>query len=477
MATSYNSKIVTDGLVLCFDPANMKSYGPTIVEALVVGGGGGGGGDVGAGGGAGGLLYSSAISVAAGTAYSVTVGTGGGSGNPGATGGNSEFRSLTAYGGGGGSYYYDCVGRNGGSGGGGQPNGPNSYRVDGLRNGGTGVTGQGSAGGMGGTGFGGAGGGGAGGPGLPQNGAGAAGGPGLQYIISGTPTWYAGGGGGGSSPAIGLGGIGGGGAGDGRNLGTAGLVVNGVDGTGGGGGGDGGWVQPGRGGNGVVIIRYPGARKATGGTITTVDNDTVHTFTASGTFTPNTNWADMSGNNHTLSLTNSPAFNGANSGALTFDGTNNYATNTTYKPSGARSFFLWVYYNSISSLPSGYSLQGTQEVNAYNYIGIANGGQGYYYVGNGSAGGLYNAYFATNTWYHVGFTLAGDGTTKLYTNGVVVDTKTNGVGGTATQNFQIGAINNSYLLNGKVGTVTQYSRALSETEVLQNYNAQASRFN
>lgn len=51
MSANYNARIVTDGLVLCLDPANTKSYGPTTVEALVVAGGGAGGGGTGGGGG------------------------------------------------------------------------------------------------------------------------------------------------------------------------------------------------------------------------------------------------------------------------------------------------------------------------------------------------------------------------------------------------------------------------------------------
>jgi hypothetical protein len=36
---------------------------------------------------------------------------------------------------------------------------------------------------------------------------------------------------------------------------------------------------------GVVIIRYPGSQRATGGTIVTANGVTTHTFTTSGTFT------------------------------------------------------------------------------------------------------------------------------------------------------------------------------------------------
>jgi hypothetical protein len=40
----------------------------------------------------------------------------------------------------------------------------------------------------------------------------------------------------------------------------------------------------GAGGSGIVVLRYSGSAKATGGTITTDGGFTVHTFTTSGTF-------------------------------------------------------------------------------------------------------------------------------------------------------------------------------------------------
>jgi hypothetical protein len=41
----------------------------------------------------------------------------------------------------------------------------------------------------------------------------------------------------------------------------------------------------GSGGSGLVIIRYLGAQRGTGGTVTTSGSYTVHTFTASSTYT------------------------------------------------------------------------------------------------------------------------------------------------------------------------------------------------
>jgi hypothetical protein len=58
--------------------------------------------------------------------------------------------------------------------------------------------------------------------------------------------------------------------------------------TGSGGGGTGGYgasFDGGNGGSGIVIIRYLGAQRGTGGTVTSSGGYTIHTFTSSGTFT------------------------------------------------------------------------------------------------------------------------------------------------------------------------------------------------
>jgi len=106
-------------------------------------------------------------------------------------------------------------------------------------------------------------------------------------------TWFdsiarAGGGGGGYSGQIdpgkqAFGGIGGGGDGavDGSRSATAGEVNKGA----GGGGGAGSSFPSGAGGSGVVVLRYLGTPKGTGGTITQSSGYTYHTFTSSGTFT------------------------------------------------------------------------------------------------------------------------------------------------------------------------------------------------
>ncbi|MBU1033400.1 LamG domain-containing protein [Patescibacteria group bacterium] len=211
-------------------------------EVLVVGGGGGGGATYGGGGGGGGVVYNSSYSISA-APISVTVGGGGAIET---NGGNSVFDSITAYGGGHGGSSNSCAvivaAASGGSGGGGGYSGAGA----------SGTAGQGNSGGAGigcSSPYTGGGGGGASGAGANGNsGSGGNGGAGVANSISGTSIYYGGGGGGNGYYATG----GSGGLGFGQNGGgnEASLV-------GGGGGGAATGATLGAGGNGTVIIRYP----------------------------------------------------------------------------------------------------------------------------------------------------------------------------------------------------------------------------
>lgn len=244
------------------------STGP--VEVLVVAGGGAAGNwnpnnpYGGGGGGAGGLIYRAKYDVISDQTYKVVVGNGGqehaSTGNgAGKRGEDSQFGTLVAIGGGGGGRL-ETSATSGGSGGG----AGGHVSINGQKRGGAGVFGQGHRGGhqLGSSKQGGGGGGGAGGPGQDNMVAdGGNGGDGLEFAITGTPTYYAGGGGGGAGPTTSRPGRGGrGGGGDGGTTNTA----PGQDGTPNTGGGGGGWTggnnpnspQSATGGSGIVIVRY-----------------------------------------------------------------------------------------------------------------------------------------------------------------------------------------------------------------------------
>lgn len=264
------------------------------VDILIVGGGGSGSKGTGSGGsGAGGYLEGS-MTLSVGTAYVATVGAGGTAPTINTTIGNkgtdSTFNSATALAGGIGSIngFIGLTGGSGGGAGGATSNSSNRANTAATQSASGGLTGYGFAGGTttGSSYYAGSGGGGAGAVGVNHAGTsgspGGAGGAGRAWLDGNT---YAGGGGGGNETAsVGRsnGGTGGGGqGGDGTNGPTSGTAN-----TGGGGGGTGLAAQTAtNGGSGVIILRYAGAQKGSGGTVTSVGGYTYHTFTTTGTYT------------------------------------------------------------------------------------------------------------------------------------------------------------------------------------------------
>jgi hypothetical protein len=252
------------------------------VEYLIVAGGGGGSsqdGNNGCGGGGAGGYIASSLLITPTTAYSITVGAGGnGGGGAGTNGGNSSGFGSTSIGGGRGGVV-NGPGASGGSGGGG------CGYADAGQAGGAGTSGQGNAGGNGNNTSGyprnGGGGGGASAAGTAGSGSGGNGGAGTAWLNGST---YAGGGGGGGSATGGGGGSTGGAGGGGNGGGSGASGTSGTTNTGGGGGGTSSG-SGGNGGSGIVIVRYAGSQRGTGGTITSSGGYTYHTFTSSGTYT------------------------------------------------------------------------------------------------------------------------------------------------------------------------------------------------
>jgi hypothetical protein len=273
----------------------------TVCDILVVGGGGGGG-QFGGGGGAGGLVFGENIELSPGT-YTITIGDGGagatvhGSGVNGVNGQNTTFVgsgiNIQANGGGGGgsrgTSARGTAGSTGGSGGGGSHSNGGGSTAGAPTNQDTyntlpGWTGYGNNGGDGRPNISGnhpnhasGGGGGAGGDGSDYSTSTGGGNGGLGKDFSsyfttavGHDGWFCGGGGGNTysgagSPGFGNGGNGlKGGGGNGAFDGNSGTynniaAQNGIDGTGGGGGGS-KYISPGnvggKGGSGIVIIRW-----------------------------------------------------------------------------------------------------------------------------------------------------------------------------------------------------------------------------
>lgn len=496
-------------LIFSIDAANTTKG--SSVEVLVVGGGGGGGVDMGGGGGAGGVIYNSAYPVTSGTAITVTIGNGGSgatgyASNPlaGTSGGITVFGCITALGGGGGGsgHYYPAPyagqqGQNGASGGGDSPLwGRNRALGNGL-----GVWGQGYDGGLAEYGDGQYQAGGGGGAGQSGGGGGNTysgnGGQGYLSAIDGTSRYWGGGGGGACHTSVaGNGGAGGGGGGASWNTtsGTGGAGLNagatgggayaagGAGGANTGGGGGGGAHQGvgGAGGSGIVIVRYSGSARATGGTITTSGGYTMHVFTTSGTFTP-TDFLDMKDSSLFQSKTtsmNSPTYSSDGGGSYVFNGTNNAISILNSNSSGTGPLI---------------NLKTSQGGNGYTIIIWAKStvlGSWRKLLGNSDSDNYIDLYQSPTGYWHQD----GSGET-LYVDGVVVSSDTyymyntgwhcwaatNSNSGTLTNPAGLLTVGNepnftSYPWQGSIAVVQIHNRVFTAAELLQNFNALRGRF-
>ena len=193
---------------------------------------------------------------------------------------------------------------------------------------------------------------------------------------------------------------------------------------------------------------------------------------------------DLSTNNYSALLgngttANMPLFDVYNKGALKFDGSNDYITTgvSSIVPTSTAAYTVsvWCYRNTNNSSYKELLAQWTN----------ANSGNSFYFGFENS-----NVRF-TDNWQPV--TVSGAGNTNvwmnlvgvytvsnayIYLNGVLAATKGSGFTYTGTGPLIIGRqgeLNGEYF-DGNISNVLIYNRALSATEVAQNYEAQKSKF-
>jgi hypothetical protein len=195
-------------------------------------------------------------------------------------------------------------------------------------------------------------------------------------------------------------------------------------------------------------------------------------------FVDETTWTDLSvyGNNGTL--INGPTYSDANGRSIVFDGNNDYSliTQTLTTPITISSF---VRYTDQAK-----TLNTLINSNPHTVIGISlnrlGGGELYVYIGNGSGwlaapSIISSSNMLVNTWYQVTFTSNGSGST-LYLNGNNVGTSIYSPSGWGST-YYLGALNfGGEYLKGNIATTQIYNRALTQSEIQQNYNALKNRF-
>ena len=188
-------------------------------------------------------------------------------------------------------------------------------------------------------------------------------------------------------------------------------------------------------------------------------------------------------------VANMPDYDFYNKGALTFNGTSDYITipsSSNIKNTSALSLEGWVFISSSMNYYGGIIGKGTTDTDE-EYCLLVHTVNSKVYMDVGSTGGPYTDAtfsFSLNTWYHIIGTherIAGSSTIKIYVNGALLSgstvNPTNAVNDNSTA-VSIGSRFSDGTLpwNGKIANVKIYTKTLSAAEVLQNYEAQKSKF-
>lgn len=215
-----------------------------------------------------------------------------------------------------------------------------------------------------------------------------------------------------------------------------------------------------------------------------------------------TTWRDMSTTTSNGTLASGSVYSNTNAGTISLDGVDDYVDIgnkiSLLAPTLPLTSEIWIYINSNSpnsgcisldsrgpSISTYYGIN-LSFVNTTNTVlfGISYGDG----IGNNDPTHRQTATtgtnFTVNTWYHVvGIAENAIANSKIYVNGVSQAITTSGTGGALAWSGGVGTgrVGGNWgpgtpSMNGRIAVAKVYSRALTQAEVTQNYNALKSRF-
>jgi len=235
---------------------------------------------------------------------------------------------------------------------------------------------------------------------------------------------------------------------------------------------------------------FAGPEIVNNGLVLALDAGNSKSYPGSGT-----TWFDLSGNGGNGTLLNGVGYSSNNNGILTFDGTNDYVDlGVSYFISTSIPFTITVWFNGnwrttgnqfhriITLRASGTPTLGIAycTVRTAGYLGL------YFGANSGWVNATSDKLVDTGTWNSVTLTYNGLGSTtagnfKMYLNTTLLPLITTGLTPPAAledKNFL--AVRTSsgevQIFNGSIPTTYVFNRELTETEVLQNFNALRGRF-
>jgi hypothetical protein len=190
-----------------------------------------------------------------------------------------------------------------------------------------------------------------------------------------------------------------------------------------------------------------------------------------------TTWYDISGNNNNGTLTNGPTFSGIGKQAsIVFDGGDDYATASSLNLTGITENFTFTTVVKFPTFNNGGVIVWQAFSNYWalmtnNNYGAAN--LTFTTRGTRSQAAV-SSTLTTNQWYYV-VCKREAGVNSLYINDTVY-TYTSDVSFPGETLFKIGTGGTAYWFDGNLALIQLYNRALSATEITQNFNALRSRY-
>lgn len=196
-------------------------------------------------------------------------------------------------------------------------------------------------------------------------------------------------------------------------------------------------------------------------------------------YTSGSTWSDSSGNGLNATLFNNPTYTASNGSYFTFNGTNQYATTSTASTATSNvTMQVWV---NITTPNKGCFVSNGNNSGSNGY-GVGIGINTVDSIGSNLVGLISNV-----TWLPTGVTLSAgwqlismvlttSNTILLYINGTQAGSWTNQISSVVGGLVIANEVGGARYYSGKIGQVLLYTTALSQSQIVQNYDAIRARY-
>lgn len=186
-----------------------------------------------------------------------------------------------------------------------------------------------------------------------------------------------------------------------------------------------------------------------------------------------TTWTDLSGNANNGTLINGVGYSSNNQGYLSFDGVNDYVTLSSFnsQTNPSISLFSWIFLNTTSGRPGVWGHKAAGGNNCHLEVLDS-----FWRLRIGLLNNSSITSATTNAWQYIGFSYTGS-SVSFFINGKLISSWSGSSGTIFGGDQRIGESNSlDRFFNGYISNTKIYNKALSESEIKQNFNALRGRY-